>query len=121
MLYTFIWLSAESLKPVISKTFTHVPTYCPYFFVAEGYKKRETPLGYRYILHVRKMKLNIPRYSLKQHDLCIHSFGCVTGHSNLPAATKNQTINITKSIISLHKEYIKLSILYVYVSADMHV
>lgn len=38
---TLIWLSADSLKPVMSKTFTQVPIYLPYFFVAEGFNKRK--------------------------------------------------------------------------------
>lgn len=37
--YTFIWLSAESFKPVISKTFTQVVIGRPYFFDAEGWNK----------------------------------------------------------------------------------
>lgn len=36
---TFIWLSAESFKPVISKTFTQVVIGLPYFFDAEGYNQ----------------------------------------------------------------------------------
>ena len=31
-----MWLSAESFKPVISKTFTHMVIGLPYFFDAEG-------------------------------------------------------------------------------------
>lgn len=37
--YTFIWLSAESFRPVMSKTFTHVVIGRPYFLDAEGYKQ----------------------------------------------------------------------------------
>lgn len=35
---TLIWLSAESLRPVMSKTFIHVLICLPNFFVAEGYR-----------------------------------------------------------------------------------
>jgi hypothetical protein len=37
--YTFIWLSAESFRPVMSKTFTHVVIGRPYFLDASGYKQ----------------------------------------------------------------------------------
>lgn len=36
--YTLIWLSAESFRPVMSKTFTQVVIGRPYFLDAEGYK-----------------------------------------------------------------------------------
>jgi hypothetical protein len=35
---TFIWFSAESFRPVISKTFTQVVIGRPYFFDAVGYE-----------------------------------------------------------------------------------
>jgi hypothetical protein len=38
--YTFIWFSAESFRPDISKTFTPVVIGRPYFFDAVGYKKK---------------------------------------------------------------------------------
>lgn len=37
--HTLIWLSAESFRPVISKTFTHVVIGRPYFLDAEGWNK----------------------------------------------------------------------------------
>ena len=37
---TFIWLNAESFKPVISKTLMHVPICRPCFCVAAGYNKK---------------------------------------------------------------------------------
>ena len=37
---TFVWPSAESFSPVISKIFTQVVMGRPYFFDAEGYNKK---------------------------------------------------------------------------------
>lgn len=39
---TFIWLIAESFKPVISKILMHARIDLPYFFVASGYKNVQT-------------------------------------------------------------------------------
>jgi hypothetical protein len=67
---TFIWFSAESFKPVISKTFTQVVIGRPYFFDAVGY---ETYMQVRIItLRTRKYEHTKLKYSPKQCGPDIH-------------------------------------------------
>jgi len=67
---TFIWLNAESFKPVISKTLMHVPICRPCFCVAAGYNKK-LELIKREVANVYSLRLR-ERVSPALHGLCIH-------------------------------------------------